>query len=185
MTDTDTTLADLEALVDARLAALGVVPMAEPRAAVDPNGTPGLVVSGELIESAWGNAVTNNVDGLVRFMGQTTAPYVGGWAPAWPVGGATLRAGHGAFSTSAFGDARVNFTTPFPTGVISVVITSNEISKGIFWWPQISATDLAGFNFFAVAVNGHPYATGHPPSQPNVYTMGSGTVTLDYMAFGV
>jgi hypothetical protein len=35
-----------------------------PSAAVDPDGTPGHVAAGELIESAWGNAVVDDLDDL-------------------------------------------------------------------------------------------------------------------------
>jgi len=39
-------------------------------ATVNPDGTPGLVAAGELIEAAWGNAVANTITGLPR--GQLT-----------------------------------------------------------------------------------------------------------------
>lgn len=184
MTDTRTDL-DLEALIDARLAAMGlVVPAPSPQVAQDPDGTPGNVASGELIESAWGNAVTSNVDALYKALPQGPGPYVGGWpAGGWPVGGRAWRAGHTAVNTSGFGDGSVTFAPAFPNGVISVMAIANQVDKSIFWWPQISATFLTGFSFFAISQNGHPYATGHPPGFANVWTV-VGTVTIDYIAFG-
>lgn len=61
MTDTDTAVARLEAVLD-RLERLGLVPPVPGQtAATDPDGYPAAVVSGELIEAAWGNAVVDKL----------------------------------------------------------------------------------------------------------------------------
>jgi len=126
------------------------------------------------VGGAWRQAISIGALGV-------TAPYVGA-APASPYQ-TLIRAGHITVTTSGFGDAIVNFTTPFPNGVISVV--ASPWGTGVWWWPMIVATFLTGFQFFATSVNGHPFASGHPPSQPNVYTQASGPVQIDYFAIGV
>ena len=65
MSDTST-LERLEAIV-ARLEKLGLAPAelaVAPLAAVDPDGFPGHVAAGELIESAWGNATVDTLHRL-------------------------------------------------------------------------------------------------------------------------
>ena len=54
-TKTDERIARLEAALD-RLEALGLTGPAPSPAVVDPDGYPGGVTAGEIIESAWGNA---------------------------------------------------------------------------------------------------------------------------------
>lgn len=57
MTDPNELADRLEAVLD-RLDRLGLAgPTPTPTTAVDPDGYPGVVVSGELVEAAWGNAV--------------------------------------------------------------------------------------------------------------------------------
>lgn len=67
MTKQDNTLARLDEIV-ARLDALGIVaPPSGTPASVNPDGSPGHVAPGELIESAWGNAVSDSVQALSNY----------------------------------------------------------------------------------------------------------------------
>lgn len=186
MTDTQSD-AELAALIDERLAAMGLVaPAADPRAATDPNGTPSNVASGALIESAWGNSVTNNIDQLYAGIPGGSGPYAGGWpSGGWPQVGRRSQAGHVTALTSGYGDCAVNFGQAFPNGVISVQVTPVQVLKEVFWWPVLSGVTLTGFSLFAMSVQGYPFAGGHPPNMPNVWTIGGNYVTFDYYAFGV
>lgn len=83
MTDTDTTVLDRLDQIVARLEALGLAVPAVPRAALDPDGTPGHVAAGELIESAWGNAVVDQLDDHERLKVDT------GWTALTIVSGIT------------------------------------------------------------------------------------------------
>jgi hypothetical protein len=152
-------------------------------AAVLANGLPGNVASGELIESAWGNAVANYAQ-AENAAHQSQGPYVG----TWPTGSAyrqlQYRTGHQTLQTSAYGDCSWTFPTTFPKGVISVQVTPIQTDKSIFWWPVLSTMSLSGCSIFAVSTQNSPYATGHPPSMPNVWTQ-VGLVTFDYLAIGV
>lgn len=112
----------------------------------------------------------------------TQGPYVGAWPPTTdPI---TSRGGHVSVTTTGFGDASVAFVEPFPSGVISIVITPVQLSKDAFWWPVIGGVNLNGFSVFAVTTQGSPAATGHPPSLPAVWTV-VGTISFDYWAIGV
>jgi hypothetical protein len=62
ITDPDVDRARLRALVDQLDALLG--PGVDPQLAANPDGTPGNVAAGELIESAWGNATANTIGKL-------------------------------------------------------------------------------------------------------------------------
>jgi hypothetical protein len=134
---------------------------------------------GSPIRSDWPQQAANLISTSID-QGSASGPYVGGFpAGPWRL---QARSGHANVTLSGFGDAIVNFTSPFPTGVIAV--HAQAVGANVWWWPMINATFLTGFQFFATAVNGHPFATGHPPGQANVYTI-VGTVAIDYIAFGV
>lgn len=174
----------LELLVS-RLEQLGI--SAAPRAPVDPDGTPGTVATGELIESAWGNSVVANIDALYRSQPRSPGPYVGAWPPAgqgWPTRGYLFRTGHAAVALSAFGDAWIDFAAPFDFGVFAIVATPTNVSDGgVTWWCDVNSPNLTGFQFWAMSYEGAPWAGGHPPSQPAVWTI-LGTVQVDYIAIG-
>ena len=102
MSDT-ATIDRLDAIV-ARLEALGLMPPpAIGLAAVDPDGFPGNVAAGELIESAWGNAVANSMRGLPR--GQLALN--------------TKASDEGGFGSTTYGISGLGFSTPSKTGRIS------------------------------------------------------------------
>lgn len=68
MTLTDTPNIDRLAALVTRLERLGVTLGTDARVAVNPDGTPGNVATGELIESAWGNAVADRISDLWPLM---------------------------------------------------------------------------------------------------------------------
>jgi len=83
MSMTTTELDRLEALV-ARLERAGGRSLGpSQRVATNPDGTPGNVVPGELIESAWGNAVADTLNVGHGFFGVNNQMAIGGSAGFW------------------------------------------------------------------------------------------------------
>jgi hypothetical protein len=141
---TDTAVARLEAILE-RLERLGLAPPTPgQQAAVNPDGTPAPVVSGELIESAWGNAVSDSITELRRFHGvlgassgqtianATEAPI--SWTEQWDSnayfgGGSTITIPTGLSGTYGI-QLRITSTT-LPAGVVRVRIeTPGELATG-------------------------------------------------------
>lgn len=178
--DLDTITADLVTLMQEieqlRSAEVGTT-------AVLANGLPGNVASGELIESAWGNATANFIQGE-NASHVSMNPYVGNWPAGTAFRQLKTRTGHATLQTSSYGDCTVSLPSAFPSGLISVQITPIQVNKDQFWWPVMTAISLSSFSFMACAPQGWPYATGHPPSLANVWTV-VGLVTFDYLAYGI
>ena len=178
--DLDAVAADMQAL----LAEIQAIRGAEIGAqAVLANGLPGNVASGELIESAWGNSVANFVT-KENAAHTSQGPYVGTWPTGSSYRQLQYRTGHQALQTSAYGDCSWTFPTAFTTGVIAVQVTPIQTGKDQFWYPVLSTMSLSGTSILAVASQNMPFATAHPPSQPNVWTV-NGIVTFDYIAIGI
>lgn len=158
---------------------------------------PSNVAPNELVESAWGNDVVQSLvdhDAAIETLdwrvlwtpwapaGSVSSVYVGSGGP----GGQrhVFRTGHAAVTTNANGEAAVNFVSPFPYGVVSVVLQADGASN-IFWWAMLTDTFITGFRFYAISGFGYPFATAHPPGVPDVWTIGSTAIQLNYVAWGV
>jgi len=91
-----------------------------PLAAVNPDGTPGLVAAGELIESAWGNATSNTIKGLL------IPNHIN--ADGNAVGYLKVEGGRFSGQVDANGFVRVNFLTAY---TLPYTITASNLK-----WPE-------------------------------------------------
>jgi hypothetical protein len=128
--DTSVALLRLEAVLD-RLERLGLTAPEVTPASVNPNGTPGPVAAGELIESAWGNAVADSISTL--------------WGH--PV---AVRAATGPVTTDASGIFTIN--TGFAP--VAVSCTSASVTAHSFVLFEMSETrvQIQAFNAAGVAI---------------------------------
>ena len=140
MTDTAELVERLEGVV-ARLEAAGLIapPGPAPLAAVNPDGTPGNVAAGELIESAWGNAVADTI-------GQHQARFL------------RFQGSSALVTTDASGAGVVNFLYPFPA--LPVIAVTQSFSTGAFGVTfTIYGVNVNGFTFIATTGTGAIYAS--------------------------
>jgi hypothetical protein len=106
------------------------------RAAVDPDGYPGQVAAGELIESAWGNAVVDKLHDLPKLNGN---------------GGSTDRllfqSGYVNAMTSAAGAVPVNYGEAFATGAgtMAPIAIANVLMPNFQAWPNVYISDATHF----------------------------------------
>lgn len=163
MTDIDTppppamSVADAIAQVTEVLAALRAAEAPSPLAATDADGFPGAVAAGELIESAWGNAVRSKLFALAGGVGAASSIRI-----------ATLNV-----ATNGNGDAIVAFNPPFPNALLAVAVAdaSQSVDVGLIpkvMWTSSSRTTLQVRVFL------------HDGSK----VTGNGAIWLTYIAYG-
>jgi len=140
MTDSSNAVARLEEVLD-RLERLGLVPPAPGQtAAVDPDGYPGRVVSGELIESAWGNAVADKIHDHGAYLYSTF-----------------IQAQAAVIAAASAGVFNINFPQPYASPPVVAVMNGDAGSGALFM--GLSVVTTTGFT---VNVKGEAPYGPHP-----------------------
>ena len=106
---------------DAVARALGV----ETFAAANPDGTPGRVAAGELIEAAWGNAVADTITNGAAGLKYRTDNL-------WTWAGQEVQAVTSTVMTDVNGQTQVNFPHAFAGNAVGVSIINNNPTDGPF-----------------------------------------------------
>jgi len=108
---------------------------AVPAAAVDPDGYPSHVAAGELIESAWGNAVVDTLRGLGVRRARIVSTTTDGTGAVW-----------------------IPFDTPFPTAVDAVTVVDYSPAGYGAIVIRLTQANVNGFGFLALNPAGGVYA---------------------------
>lgn len=119
---------------------------------VNANGTPGVVAPGELIESTWGNAVSDSVPQISYSLGTRAARKM------------LAQGGYTIVTTDANGDGRIDFQSAFlfvPAGIqvqlanpaLFVLISVNVTAATYFTFRVRNITDGGATTNYAVKVS--------------------------------
>lgn len=158
----------LAALVD-RLEALGLAPPTIAAAAINPDGTPGLVAPDELIESTWGNAVANSFTNVKIPNAINVAAAGSSWSNDL-LGKLSMLASEQGVTVSA-GDGTVTFPGApqpvFATRPVVIATNINPTALGIII--GVYSVTTTNFRFRAVQSDG---------------TNATGTVGIAWVAIG-
>lgn len=139
MSDT-TVSSDLVLRLEAALARMEALGLIAPAAAANPDGTPSNVASGELIESAWGNAVADTIQKLLLPNQINTL--------ADPIGKLRIVAQSiTSVATNPSANAQIGFPGPFSNIPVVIVSPLNAPSYG--WVFGVWGTSVNLFNVYA------------------------------------